>query len=150
MQTFLFKPNAPQQIIIGAMSQIAFAAVPLSVILLAANLFDTANSSSASGASSKVSVGIVLLVRLVLVPLASSVIVLLALSLNILNHEKRLLIFVLLLGSAMPPAMNLNTVAQMNGFSHHLLSSTMLASYGASIITTPLWIAVFLKIVKIY
>ncbi|XP_004509473.1 protein PIN-LIKES 3-like [Cicer arietinum] len=134
--------SAPFHVIEDSASMLGEASIPAVTLILGANLL-----KGLKGTSTPVwtIVGIVV-VRYIFLPILGVVVVQSAINLGLVQKDP-LYQFVLLLQYAVPPAMNIGTMAQLFGSGESECSVIMLWSYGLASIAVTLWSTYFMWLV---
>ncbi|XP_057421855.1 protein PIN-LIKES 3-like isoform X2 [Lotus japonicus] len=142
IRNFLVGNNAPLRVVEDSASMLGDAAIPTVTLILGANLLGGLKGTSTPLWTI---VGIIL-VRYIFLPLLGVVIVKGAVKFGLVPSDP-LYQFVLLLQYALPPAMNIGTMAQLFGTGQSEFSVIMLWSYALASIAVTLWSTYFMWLV---
>ncbi|QCD82194.1 Auxin efflux carrier [Vigna unguiculata] len=135
--------NAPLRVVEDSASMLGDAAIPTVTLIMGANLLQGLKGSSTPVWTI---VGIIV-VRYIFLPVLGVAVVKTAIHLSLV-HSDALYQFVLLLQYALPPAMNIGTIAQLFGSGESECSVIMLWTYGLASIAVTLWSTYFMFIVS--
>ncbi|CAJ1942147.1 unnamed protein product [Sphenostylis stenocarpa] len=152
-RNLLIGSSAPLHVVEESVSMLGEAAIPTLTLVMGANLLKENNYGEMHGAGLKGSstplwtvVGIVA-VRYIFLPLLGVAVVKSAIHLSLV-HSDSLYQFVLLLQYALPPAMNISTIAQLFGAGESECSVILLWTYAFASIAVTLWSTFFLWLVS--
>ncbi|GAU35534.1 hypothetical protein TSUD_155650 [Trifolium subterraneum] len=134
--------DAPLHVVEDSASMLGEAAIPTVTLILGANLL-----KGLKGTSTPVwSIVGIIAVRYIFLPILGVIVVQGAIKLGLV-HADPLYQFVLLLQYALPPAMNIGTMAQLFGSGESECSVIMLWSYAMASIAVTLWSTLFMWLV---
>ncbi|KAK7386586.1 hypothetical protein VNO78_26919 [Psophocarpus tetragonolobus] len=143
IRNFLIDSDAPLHVVEDSASMLGEAAIPTVTLIMGANLL---RGLRGTGTPVWTVVGIVA-VRYIFLPLLGVVVVKGAILLSLV-HSDALYQFVLLLQYALPPAMNIGTIAQLFGSGESECSVIMLWTYALASIAVTLWSTFFMWLVS--
>ncbi|XP_061337678.1 protein PIN-LIKES 3-like [Gastrolobium bilobum] len=143
IRNFIIGSNAPLRVVEDSVSMLGDAAIPTVTLILGANLLKGLKGTSAPLWTI---VGIIA-VRYIFLPLLGVVVVKGAIYLGLVQSDP-LYQFILLLQYALPPAMNIGTMAQLFGSGESECSVIMLWTYALASIAVTLWSTFFMWIVS--
>ncbi|CAJ1942145.1 unnamed protein product [Sphenostylis stenocarpa] len=153
IRNFAIGNEAPLRVVEDSASMLGDAAIPTVTLIMGANLLKENNYGEMHGAGLKGSstplwtvVGIVA-VRYIFLPLLGVAVVKAAIHLSLV-HSDCLYQFVLLLQYALPPAMNIGTIAQLFGSGESECSVIMLWTYSLASFAVTLWSTFFMWLVS--
>ncbi|XP_020203336.1 protein PIN-LIKES 3 [Cajanus cajan] len=143
IRNFIIGNNAPLRVAEDSVSMLGEAAIPTVTLIMGANLL-----KGLKGTRTPVwtVVGIVV-VRYVFLPILGVAVVKGAMHLSLV-HSDALYQFILLLQYALPPAMNIGTIAQLFGSGESECSVIMLWTYALASIAVTLWSTFFMWLVS--
>lgn len=143
IRNFIIGSSAPLHVVEESASMLGEAAIPTVTLIMGANLL-----KGLKGTNTPVwtVVGIVA-VRYIFLPLLGVAVVKGVIHLSLV-HSDPLYQFVLLLQYALPPAMNIGTIAQLFGFGESECSVIMLWTYALASIAVTLWSTFFMWLVS--
>ncbi|RZB92852.1 Protein PIN-LIKES 1 isoform B [Glycine soja] len=143
IRNFMIGNNAPLHVVEDSASMLGEAAIPTVTLIMGANLLKGLKGTTAPVWTI---VGIVV-VRYIFLPLLGIAVVKGAMHLSLV-HSDALYQFVLLLQYALPPAMNIGTIAQLFGSGESECSVIMLWTYALASIAVTLWSTFFMWLVS--
>ncbi|KAK7360388.1 hypothetical protein VNO77_02378 [Canavalia gladiata] len=143
IRRFIIGSDAPLHVVEDSVSMMGDAAIPTVTLIMGANLL---KGLKGTGTSLWTTVGIVA-VRYIFLPLLGVAVVKGAIHWGLV-HSDPLYQFVLLLQYALPPAMNIGTVAQLFGTGQSECSVIMLWTYALASIAVTLWSTYFMWLVS--
>lgn len=120
------------QVLMRPMATLGRCAIPLSILVVGGNLA----LFKSKGVNHFKSISFALVVKLIMMPL-------IFLGLIILLKPKPMVGFLLLLQAAMPPAALLSVISKKHGNRDHLISQSIFIGHLVSIVTIPLFLALF-------
>ncbi|TKY58417.1 transporter C5D6.04 [Spatholobus suberectus] len=150
VRNFIIGSDAPLHVVEDSASMLGEAAIPTVTLIMGANLLKElwANEPRLKGTSTPVwSVVGIVAVRYIFLPLLGVVVVKGAIHLSLVQSDP-LYQFVLLLQYALPPAMNIGTIAQLFGSGESECSVIMLWTYALASVAVTLWSTFFMWLVS--